>query len=327
MFEIKQLQELIENEISRHSAIWDDTTPVNLYRPISYSLEKGGKRIRPLLVLLGYGLFGDHLREAFPAAMAIEVFHNFTLMHDDIMDKARMRRNQPAVHVRFGENTAILSGDVMAFIAYRFLLKCPARQLPEILTLFSDTAVEICEGQQMDMDFEKTTSVSPEEYLQMIRLKTAVLIACALKTGALLGNSRKDQADKLYEAGINLGMAFQLQDDLLDTFGEESTFGKQIGGDIASNKKTFFLVEALQTKDQKIFGELLSWIKRESYNREEKVEAVRNIYEQLNLREKTLHKAGSFFDRAMAVLEDLDVEEARKESLIRLCRDLAQRRK
>lgn len=327
MFEIKQLQDLIEREISRHSATWNDSPPVNLYRPISYSLEKGGKRIRPLLVLLGYGLFGDNLGEAFPAAMAIEVFHNFTLMHDDIMDKARMRRNQPAVHIRFGENTAILSGDVMAFIAYRFLLKCPQKNLPEILILFSDTAVEICEGQQMDMDFEKTTSVSPGEYLGMIRLKTAVLIACALKTGALLGNSRSDQADKLYEAGINLGMAFQLQDDWLDTYGDESTFGKQIGGDIAANKKTFLLVEALHTNDQKIYKELLSWVKRKTYNREEKVQAVKNIYEQLNIREKTLNKAGSFFDRAMVLLEELDVEKARKDSLITLCSDLAGRRR
>ncbi len=312
MEEIRKLQEIIEEAIRVQSAEWENATPANLYKPVVYALRAGGKRLRPLMVVLGYRLFGDKPETVLPAALAVEIFHNFTLLHDDIMDKAEIRRNQPAVHVKFNENSAILSGDVMAFLAYQFLLRCPTERQPEIISLFSATAIEVCEGQQMDMDFETRFDVTPGEYLTMIRLKTAVLLGCALKTGALAGGALSRDASLLYEAGMNLGMAFQLQDDLLDSFGDETAFGKKIGGDIVTNKKTFLLVEALHASDHTYRSELMNWLVSVNFNREEKISAVRNILLQLKVKEKTETAIRDYHSRAMAIIRDLDVPADRR---------------
>jgi geranylgeranyl diphosphate synthase, type II len=325
MNEVNTLQELIEKEIRDYSGVLDRTFPYNLYHPLSYALRVGGKRIRPLMVLMGYQLFSNKPENALKAAVAIELFHNFTLMHDDIMDKAEMRRNQPSVHKKFDENTAILSGDVMAFMAYGLLMEIKSDRIIDIVLLFTRTAKEICEGQQMDMDFESRLDVTVEEYLEMIRLKTAVLMGCSLKTGGLLGNCDETTGQALYEAGINFGLAFQLMDDLLDTFGEEKNFGKNIGGDIVTNKKTFLLVESLQKAPGNLKQELQSWLKKELFNREEKIRAVRSIYDKLGIKEMTENKINVFTARGIGLLEDLTTDNRRKEPLISLVRSLTNR--
>jgi len=326
MADLNQLQEMVEEALRIRLADWEKAEPARLYQPVVYALEGGGKRLRPLMVMLGYRLFGERCEEALPAALAIEVFHNFTLLHDDIMDKAELRRNRPTVHLRFSENGAILSGDVMAFLAYRLLLETRHERLPEIAELFTQTAVEICEGQQLDMDFEERREVTTPEYLEMIRLKTAVLLACALKTGALLGGASAPQAHLLYEAGISLGLAFQLRDDLLDTFGEEQTFGKKIGGDIAANKKTILVTEALRTAraDQK--KDLENLMTGFSISPENKFREVRALFEILGVRETTLGLIDKYHARALELLEALDTPQERKQPLIDLSHKLILRK-
>jgi len=261
-----------------------------------------------------------------PAAVGIELFHNFTLLHDDIMDKAEIRRNQPAVHLKFSENSAILSGDVMAFLAYQFLMESKTDRIAEIMSLFTSTAREICEGQQLDMDFESRMDVSADEYMEMIRLKTAVLLGCSLKTGGLLGGCHAMFAEVLYRAGINLGLAFQLQDDYLDTFGNENQFGKKIGNDIVSNKKTFLLIEALKRADEHLKKELLAWLEKKNFDREDKINAVKTIFEELKIGEITKKKINDYSLRGIGLLDNLDVAEDRKEPLISLFRDLISRK-
>ncbi len=311
MKDTDQLQKMVESAVQVRLNQWQLKKPENLYAPVCYALGAGGKRLRPLLVLLGYQLYGDHPEEALSAALAVEVFHNFTLLHDDIMDKAEIRRNQPTVHLRFSENSAILSGDVMAFMAYQLLLESPAAQMDEITALFTQTAVEICEGQQLDMDFEQRMTVTTGEYLEMIRLKTAVLLGCALKTGALLGGAGVKEAGILYDAGISLGLAFQLQDDFLDTFGDESAFGKKIGGDILSNKKTFLLTEALSTATGVAKEELTGWLTRANSPGDAKIQAVKALFEKLGIREAALEKITGYHEKAMHSLDLLRVDPLR----------------
>jgi geranylgeranyl diphosphate synthase type II len=220
--------------------------PIKLYEPISYTLDQGGKRIRPVLVLLACDLFGGDIEKAVFPAMGLEIFHNFTLLHDDIMDNAPLRRGQETVHKKWNDNTAILSGDTMFVLAYEYVAKTDAALLPEVLRLFNDTARKVCEGQQYDMNFETQEKVTIEQYKMMIRLKTAVLIACSLKLGAIIARAEPAEANKLYDFGIELGLAFQLQDDYLDTFGDVAIFGKEIGGDIITHKKTFLFLKAIE---------------------------------------------------------------------------------
>ncbi len=325
MHSIKELQELINNEINNRSEDLKKRIPKKLYVPVNYSLEMGGKRLRPLMLLLSYNLFHDHIQNAMPAALAIEVFHNFTLLHDDIMDNADLRRNRETVHKIYGENAAILSGDVMAFLSYNFLFECKADKLQETVQLFTQTAIEVCEGQQFDMDFEGRLDVTENEYLEMIRLKTAVLLACGLKAGALLANASNEMAEQLYNFGINLGMAFQLQDDMLDTFGEQETFGKRIGGDILSNKKTFLLIKALEktTGNEKI--ELLEWISRKDFDENEKIQSVTRIYNQLNITELVRNKVEFYFQEAMRLYADIPLDESRKSSLLSVSNNMLNR--
>jgi len=315
LYTITELQKLINEELKVRSTELKKTNPVDLYSPVNYSLDMGGKRLRPVLVLLSYNMFSETVREALPAAIAIEVFHNFTLLHDDIMDNADVRRNRPTVHKKFSENSAILSGDVMAFIAYRYLYECKAEQLNEVCNLFTNTAIEVCEGQQYDMEFENRMDVTEEEYLEMIRLKTAVLLACSLKSGALLVNADKKITGQLYDFGINLGLAFQLQDDLLDSFGDPDSFGKKIGGDILANKKTFLSINALQQATGETKNELLNWFSNTELNPEEKIKSVLEIYKKLNIRSFTEQKIELYFNKCNQILDEIEIDYERKSQL------------
>lgn len=258
--------------------------PYGLYEPIEYTLASGGKRLRPRLVLLAAEMFGGKEEKVLPAALAIEVFHNFTLLHDDVMDKADIRRGRPTVHVRWNDNTAILSGDQMVIEAYTLLSRVPADRLSETLRLFNKMATEICEGQQYDMEFERREQVSIEEYMQMIRLKTSVLLATALQIGAYIAGANAAQQQALYEYGINIGLAFQIQDDILDVYGDPKTFGKAIGGDICCNKKTYMLLTALQRADDETRAELEQWLQTQDKS-DEKIQAVTDIYTRTGARE------------------------------------------
>ena len=266
--------------------------PRGLYEPISYTLASGGKRVRPQLTIIaaeaivnGSLLNGDAIEQAVPAALAFEVFHNFTLMHDDVMDRAEIRRGQPTVHVKWNDNTAILSGDQMLIEAYKLLSDVPADKLPQVLKWFNEMATGICEGQQMDMDFEHESHISIDDYLKMIELKTAVLLANALRTGGYIAGANESEQRALYEYGLHIGLAFQIQDDILDVYGDPKTFGKAIGGDICSNKKTFLLLTALETADAETKAELLQWLIATEHDEQKKIAAVTDIYNRLGVRE------------------------------------------
>ncbi len=325
MYSVDELQRIIEAELKRRSVELKKLDAVNLYSPVNYSLEIGGKRLRPVLLLLSYNLFSDDIENALPSAIAIEVFHNFTLLHDDIMDKAGVRRNRPTVHKKFDENSAILSGDAMAFLSYKYLLEKSSKNIIPVVELFSKTAIEVCEGQQFDMDFETRLDVSEKEYIGMIRLKTAVLLASSLKLGALLANADNEVASQLYKFGMNLGLAFQLQDDLLDSFGDEKTFGKRIGGDILANKKTFLLITALENAPQNKKTELLDWVTRKNFVAEEKITAVKNIYNELNIKKLTEAEINCYFQESISILKKLAVGENKTGPLVLLTKQMLKR--
>lgn len=297
------MKEIIAEAIAKID--WNKT-PYELYEPIAYTLSLGGKRLRPQLVLMGCGLFSEEVEQALPAALGIEVFHNFTLLHDDLMDKADIRRGKPTVYKKWGDNRAILSGDAMVIEAYRFISDVPENCLKHVLDLFSKMALEICEGQQFDMDFETRDDVQIDEYINMIRLKTAVLLGTSLKIGALIGGADKKKADILYEFGIDLGIAFQLQDDLLDVYGDEKTFGKAIGGDILNNKKTFMLLSALNAPWLDVVAQLREWINKKEYNNKEKIVAVTSLYDQLGIRQVCENKINEYSQRALSKLDKID---------------------
>ncbi len=322
---IESLQKLIEQSILDLSSKWSVQPPINLYEPVSYAMGAGGKRLRPTLVLLAYQLFGKELAKAIPSALAVEVFHNFTLLHDDIMDKAELRRSLPTVHKKYSENTAILSGDAMAFMAYELLLETDLPAKHETLPIFTRTALEVCEGQQLDMDFELRNDVTASEYIEMIRLKTAVLLGCALQMGAFLGGAAPAQASDLYQIGINMGLAFQLQDDLLDSFGNEEIFGKKIGGDIVSNKKTYLLIGSRELATGALRSRLEHWISATHFDAEEKIEAIKAVYNQLGVKEKVEAMIGSYTREAIELLEALPVEAHLKTPLTDLCSQLSRR--
>lgn len=296
--------------------------PESLYAPNNYFLGIGGKRVRPVLCLMGNELFDEINPDAFEVATAIELFHNFTLIHDDIMDKAPLRRGQPTVHARFGESTALLSGDVMLVAAYEALNRIDGRYLRRIIQLFNRTAREVCEGQQLDMDFENTDAVDLPAYIHMIGLKTSVLLAGSLQMGAILGGAGERNQQKIYEFGKNMGIAFQVQDDYLDAFGNPDKFGKQVGGDILSNKKTFLLIRALAEARQPARKELLTLLKS---NPSDKVERVIAIYRECGVDSWAAGLKEQFMDAARQSLEDLAVLSIRKEPLKRLAGFLVQR--
>ena len=322
MYSIKELQRIITDEVKKRSGALLEQNPVELYSPINYSLEMGGKRLRPVLLLLAYNMFSEDVSAVVPAALGIEVFHNFTLLHDDIMDKADVRRNRPTVHVKYSENAAILSGDAMAFQSYKYLVECKSPRLVDAIELFTNTAIEVCEGQQFDMDFENRLDVKEEEYLEMIRLKTAVLLACSLKAGAILANASDEVANQLYDFGINLGLSFQLQDDLLDTFGDQATFGKKIGGDILANKKTFLLINALEKGLAEQKTELLSWINRTDFKPDEKIAAVTEIYFKVGVKRLAEEKVDAYFNKAIKILDEINLQDVVKQPLRQLAAEM-----
>lgn len=324
MYSFNELQGIFEQEL--RSMKWP-REPRLLYEPIAYSLEEGGKRIRPVALLMACSAFRGGIDAAKPAAMAIEVFHNFTLLHDDIMDRSDMRRGKPAVHTRWNDNVAILSGDAMMIWAYRLLSQCDEAVLPQLLAVFTDVAVGVCEGQQYDMDFESRDDVTVEEYLRMIELKTAVLLAGALKIGALCGGAEPVQAELLYRFGIDLGMAFQLQDDLLDTYGDPAVFGKPVGGDILVGKKTYLLTTALKAADLPTRARLLALLHDAEMASGEKIAAVRAVYDSLAVRQTAERVVASYFDEARQVLRSLRLSEERLVPLRELSDMLLNRRK
>jgi len=294
--------------------------PASLYEPNEYFLKLGGKRVRPVLCLMGNELFDDIIPDAWHAATAIELFHNFTLIHDDIMDKAPLRRGKQTVHTKYNDSTALLAGDVMLVRAYEYLNRISSAYLSKVLTLFNKTAIEVCEGQQMDMDYELQANVSMNDYLRMIELKTSVALAASLKVGALLGGGGVGNQNLLYEFGRKLGIAFQVQDDYLDAFGDQSKTGKQVGGDILANKKTFLLIHAMESPSHK--KELEQVIKT---NPRDKVEKVVAVYKDCKADEWALQLKNKYFDEAVTHLEDIAVLSRRKEPLRELALFLVQR--
>ncbi len=315
MLSFQSLLASFEKEFQQEIRIIQSTTPVRLYEPVSYSLGGGGKRIRPVLMLHAASLFSDQIEAVYPAAIAIELFHNFTLLHDDIMDHAAIRRGVPSVHMKYGENSAILSGDAMSIMAFRFLSRCEVTKLSPALSLFSTTALEVCEGQQYDMEFEEKEEVTVAEYLEMIKLKTAVLIACSLKMGALLAGADELNCRLLYDFGIQIGLAFQLQDDWLDVYGLESTFGKKIGGDICENKKTYILLKALEMSDEKSYSILKEWSKKIDFDPKEKIEAVRGIFTRTGAADVTRTLMKQYHDQAIETLNKLEIADSEKNEL------------
>ena len=301
--------------------------PKSLFDPIKYILSLGGKRLRPILTYMATNLFTNDIEKTTSAAIGIEIFHNFSLLHDDLMDNASMRRGQATVHTKWCDNTAVLSGDAMLIDAYRFIAKVETAVLPTVLDVFTTTAMQVCEGQQYDMDFEKRLNVKQSEYIEMIRLKTAVLLAASLKIGAIIGNAKVEDADRLYNFGINIGLAFQLKDDLLDVYGNPIEFGKNIGGDILSNKKTFLLIKALENSNIEKNEALLHWINAENFDPEAKINAVKEIYDGLKLEILTDKLIKKYYLAGLAYLSEVNVADERKVQLLKYANNLMNREK
>ena len=312
----------INHEIAKLN--WE-REPKGLYAPIAYTMAAGGKRVRPQLAMIACGIFGGNEQEVAPAAMALEVFHNFTLLHDDVMDKAEVRRGRPTVHIQWNENTAILSGDQMMIEAYKLLAEVPADKLHKVLHLFNKMATEICEGQQYDVDFESQDDVSIEAYLHMIRLKTSVLLATALQIGAYMAGANEAQQEALYQFGINVGLAFQIQDDILDVWGDPKTFGKAVGGDISCNKKTYVYLTAQQLADAELAEELHQWYGSVLDDNTEKIAAVKGIFEQLNVRAACEAVVEDYTQKALLILDTLP-QNAATEQLRQLANKLNTRK-
>ena len=302
-----------------------DRKPQSLYEPIKYVLSMGGKRIRPVLMLLAYNLFKDDPESILMPACALETYHNYTLLHDDLMDNADLRRGHQTVHRRWDANTAILSGDSMLVLAYQRMAQCSADKMQQVLTLFTETALEIGEGQQYDMDFEHRNDVREEEYIEMIRLKTSVLLACATKIGAILADASAQDADNIYRFGEQMGLAFQLQDDFLDVYGDTKVFGKAIGGDIVSNKKTYMLINAFNRADAAQRAELERWIEAKDFDAKEKIAAVTRIYNEIGIDRLAMEKIKFYFNESKKYLDAVSVAPERKAELAKYTAEMMKR--
>ncbi len=290
-------------------------SPENLYLPVSYIIGLGGKRIRPILTLMAADIFSNDYSKALPAALAVEVFHNFTLVHDDIMDDAPLRRGNQTVHEKWNINTGILSGDAMLILAYQYFEQYNPVVFRELAKLFSKTALEVCEGQQLDIDFETRSNVTIAEYIEMIRLKTSVLVAAALKMGAIVAETSEENANLIYDYGLNLGLAFQLQDDFLDTFGDPEDFGKQVSGDIIENKKTYLYLKALELSDEKDQQKLAFFYKQKLEENSIKIVEVTRIFEKYDIPSIIQEEIKSYTEKALATLNKLKINEEAKEKL------------
>jgi geranylgeranyl diphosphate synthase type II len=319
MTEIKKIQSLIEKEIKKQAF---GKKPDSLYEPIRYLMSIGGKRLRPLLTVLAYSLYKNDFKEVITYAIAVETFHNFTLMHDDIMDKAPLRRGKMTVHKKWNVNTAILSGDVMLVKVYEMFNKLEATKAKAIIQIFNTCAAEVCEGQQWDMEFEKMNSVTAKEYIQMIRQKTAVLLGFSLELGAILADAPKEDQKALREFGINIGIGFQLKDDLLDAYGDPKKFGKQVGGDIVANKKTYLLIKALEKANGKQKQELNTLLSAKKFNKQSKVKAVKTIYDSLEVPALASKKINHYFEKGFKSLSEVQVDVRRKNSLAIFAQEL-----
>src|ERR1700761_3857242 len=310
MKKLEDLQAIISDAVEK---LTFPGYPAELYEPITYILSLGGKRMRPALLLMACDLFGGDVDAALPPALAIEVFHNFTLMHDDIMDNAPLRRGRVTVHEKWNQNVGILSGDVMLIQGYKLMMQVKDHLLRPILDIFNNTAVGVCEGQQVDMEFEERNDVQIDEYINMIRLKTAVVLGGALKIGALIGGADEKDADLISSFGEHLGVAFQLQDDILDVYGDPEKFGKQVGGDIISNKKTYLLIKALELANANQAAELNNWLSLKQFDHIEKVSSVTAIYNSLNIRQQADEAMYAYADKAFEALDAINLPEAHKQ--------------
>ena len=324
MLYAEKLLDQVENYLAQ---IEMPAEPELLYTPIAYSLEGGGKRLRPVLLMLSYGLFSDDYQRALPAAAAVEVFHNFTLLHDDIMDNAEVRRGKPSVYASWGNNVAILSGDAMMICSYRLLSKVPSEKLASIMEIFTTTALQVCEGQQYDMDFESRQKVSVVEYMHMIELKTSVLLAGAAAIGAVLGDASEEDCRQIYRYALELGLAFQLQDDLLDSYGREEELGKKIGGDILEGKKTCLMLNAMSRATEEDREVLRSTYLDASLSDDEKIERVKAIYDKYDIPHLINQQISLRFDRALSILDSLAIPKERTEHLRVFAQNLMGRKK
>lgn len=317
-----EILKLVNNHIE---SLADERQPRHLYEPIEYVLSLGGKRIRPTLMLLAYNLYREHPEDILMPACGIETYHNYTLLHDDLMDQADLRRGHETVHKRWDANTAILSGDSMLVLAYQRMAQCRPDKLKEVIDVFTQTALEIGEGQQYDMDFEKRNDVTEAEYIEMIRLKTSVLLACALKIGAILGDASAEDADNLYRFGEKIGLAFQLQDDFLDVYGDPKVFGKAIGGDIVSNKKTYMLINAFNRANDQQRNELERWTLLKDFDRQEKINAVTALYNDMGIGRLAQGKMATYYEESKKYLAAVHVPTEKKRELTAYARQMMKR--
>ena len=324
MLNFEKARQIVNNELEKYPF---DSNPTELYDPVRYILQLGGKRIRPALTLMACSVYNDAVHQAIKPALAYEVFHNFTLLHDDIMDNSAMRRGKKTVHEKWNPNIAILSGDAMLILSYRILSESGDEHLKNLFQIFTSTALQVCEGQQWDMNFENRMDVSVEDYLKMIELKTAVLLAASLKSGAITGGADNLESDLMYEFGRNLGIAFQIRDDYLDVYGDPKVFGKKIGNDILTNKKTFLLIKALELSEGKSDEELNRWLTRENFEPRKKIKEITKIFTSLEIDRISLEIAEKHYDKALQYLERLNVSPERKIPLIDFSRNLIERTK
>lgn len=324
MYSSKELLEIVNKAIDTLPL---EREPKGLYEPIRYVLSLGGKRIRPVLMLMAYNLYRDDVKPCIMPAIGLETYHNFTLLHDDLMDRAEVRRGKMCVHLKWNDNTAILSGDNMLVLAFQYMMQCDEEKLPAVMRIFSKTAIEIDEGQQYDVDFETRNDVTEVEYIEMIRLKTSVLLACALQIGATLADAPKQDAEALYRFGENLGLAFQLQDDFLDVYGDPKVFGKKIGGDILCNKKTFMLINALLHASEEDRAELQQWIDSKDCNPDEKIKAVTALYTKIGVDQMAKERMNAYYAEAEACLNKVNLPEERKQMLRSIAIELMGREK
>ena len=305
---LKKVNEALDNVVY-------DRQPASSYDPIKYVLSIGGKRVRPVLAMLSYNLYKNDPLSIMPQALGLETYHNFTLLHDDLMDHADMRRGHETVHKKWDANRAILSGDTMLLQAFERVEDCDPAKLPAVFKVFIQTTLEIGEGQQLDVEFENRNDVREEEYIEMIRLKTSVLLACACKVGAIMADAPQDDIENMYKFGEKLGLAFQLQDDLLDVYGNPAVFGKNIGGDITSNKKTYMLINAVNLANPVQREQLMNWIKARDFDRNEKVKAVTELYNEIGIRELCERKIEEYYQESLVYLAKINVPEERKTEL------------
>lgn len=322
MLSFDKAQEIINREID---SLVMDHDPVELYQPVKYILSIGGKRIRPALVLMSCSMFSGQVIRAIKPALAIEIFHNFTLLHDDIMDNSVLRRNQPTVHEKWNKNIAILSGDAMSILSYQFIADCSSDILPDVIRLFTSTALEVCEGQQYDMNYESRENINVDDYIRMVTLKTSVLLAASMKLGAMIGGASSTDSDLMYESGKNLGIAFQIRDDILDVYGDTGKFGKKIGTDIIANKKTYLIIKTLEEADGEAGSILRKLISTKEIDPDEKITTITGIFDRLGIREMAEVKTKEYYNKALKAFDQVSIDTRQKKTIIDFARQLMER--